>query len=202
MNNFELISHATTLLKEPSFHPQIALIIHQMISSKRRAVPKSINPNSHIHLTRTIPVKCSDLAIYLESTYGKGQYFHYSSCVVQSVLFKVHSPKNKQVDDCAVLYVNECQNLRLGIIIGIIKLKLTGEILFIVDEAIVSGYDSFDLDRQAYKNEFCIFAKLAKPRQIISIRYNSIKEKVAYRFDENLNYICEFYLFPNRLEST
>jgi hypothetical protein len=31
MNNFELISHATTALKNPSFHPKTALLINQIL---------------------------------------------------------------------------------------------------------------------------------------------------------------------------
>ncbi|CAF2862287.1 unnamed protein product [Rotaria sp. Silwood2] len=173
-----------------------------MLFSKRRAVPTSINSNIHIHLTRATPVKCLHLAMYLDNTYGKGQFIHYSSCVVQGVPFKVHCPTNKQVDDCAVVYVDESKDLRLGIIVGIVKLKHTGEILFMVDEAKISGYDSFFLNGKEYVNHFFIFSKLANPRSTVSIRYNSIREKVAYRLDENFSSICEFYLFPNRLEST
>ncbi|CAF1459034.1 unnamed protein product [Rotaria sp. Silwood1] len=202
INNFELVSHATDILKNPSFHPKIALLIHQMLFSKRRAVPTCISPNIEIHLAHPTTVKFLHVATYLETTYGKKQFTHYSLCFVKGVTFKVHCPTNKQVDDSALVYVDESDNIHLGVIAGIVKLKDTGNILFIVDEAKIIGYDSFLLNGTEYINDFFIFATLKTPRTTVSIHYDSIREKVAYRSDENLNSVWEFHLFPNRQEST
>ncbi|CAF1681668.1 unnamed protein product [Rotaria sp. Silwood1] len=168
----------------------------------RRAVPTFISPNIEIHLAHPTTVKFLHVATYLETTYGKEQFTHYSLCFVKGVTFKVHCPTNKQVDDSALVYVDESDNIHLGVIAGIVKLKDTGNILFIVDEAKIIGYDSFLLNGTEYINDFFIFATLKTPRTTVSIHYDSIREKVAYRSDENLNSVWEFHLFPNRLEST
>ncbi|CAF1422199.1 unnamed protein product [Rotaria sordida] len=126
--------------------------------------------------------------------------FNFESTI--GVAFKVHCPTNKQVDDSALVYVDESDNIHLGVIAGIVKLKHAGNILFIVDEAKIIAYDSFLLNGTEYINDFFIFAKLKNPRTTVSIHYDSIREKVAYRSGENLNSVWEFHLFPNRLEST
>ncbi|CAF3015504.1 unnamed protein product [Rotaria socialis] len=132
----------------------------------------------------------------------RGIFTHYSSYIAKDVAFKIHCPTNKQVDNSTVVYADESNNLHLGIIAGIVKLKHTDEILFIVDQAKISGYGSFSLNGTEYTNDFFIFAMLTKPRSIVSIHYNAIQEKVAYRLHEKLDSVFEFHLFPNRLEST
>ena len=202
MSNFELISHATILLDNPSFHPKITHLINQILSSKRRAIPKLIIPDTDIRLARGASTKHSHVSTYLELTYGKDQYTYYSMCFFKDVPFKARSTSNSQVDDSAVIYSDEFDNFHLGMIAGIIRLKATGDILFVIDEASFNGHDSFLLNGNKYINELFIYATLPTPPNTISIRYNSIKEKIAYRLYGNLNSLCEFHIFPNLLEST
>ncbi len=202
MNNFELISHATTVLKNPSFHPKTALLINQILSSTRRAVPTCIRPDIDIRLARTTPVKFLHVTTYLENMYGKNQYTHHTLCFYQEVPFKVHHSTNNQVDDSALVYSDESNRAHLGIIVGIIRLKTTNEIIFIIDEAPFIGYDSFSLNGTEYINELFIYTMMPTPPRTISISYGSIREKIAYRKDENTNLFCEFHIFPNLQEST
>ena len=93
-------------------------------------------------------------------------------------------------------------NHHIGFIVGIIRLKETKEIKFIMNEADVFGYDSFSLDRTPYINDLLIHAVMPTPRRTVSINYHSIKEKVAYQRDENSTSHYVFHFFPNLLEST
>ncbi|CAF2896565.1 unnamed protein product [Rotaria sp. Silwood2] len=202
MNNVELISHATTALKNPSFHPKIAVLINQIKCSKKRAVPTCIRPDVDIRLSQTTCVKFLHVTTYLENTYGKNQYTHHTLCFYKEVPFKVHHSSNNQVDDSALIYSDESNNLHLGLIVGIIQLKATSEIKFIIDTVQVTGYDSFSLNGTEYKNNLFIYTMMPTPPHTVSINYTSIREKVAYRKDANMNSLCEFYIFPNLLEST
>lgn len=202
INNFELVSYATHMIKNPSFHPKINLLIHQILCPKSQALPASINSNVQFHLARETPVKFLHVTEYLETTYGNGHFTYYSQCFVKGVPFQVHSPINKQVDDSALVYVDDSKNLHLGIIVGIVKLKSSSEVLFIIGKAKANGYDSFLLHGMGYKNDCFVYATFENPPQTVSINYKSIKEKVAYRLDDSHNSICEFHLFPNLLEST
>ncbi|CAF3624573.1 unnamed protein product, partial [Rotaria socialis] len=76
-------------------------------------VPTSINQNIQPHLAHETPVKVLHVTTYLETTYGKGQFTHYSSYFVKGVAFTVHCPTNKQVDNSAVVYADESDNLHL-----------------------------------------------------------------------------------------
>ena len=202
MNNFELISHATTDLNNPSFHPKITLLINQILSSKRRAVPRCIKPDMDIHLAHRTPVNFLHVATYLENMYGKDQLVHHSLCFYQGVPFKIHQSTNKQVDNSAVLYSDKWNNLRIGIIVGIIRLKVSNDLIFVIDQAQVLGNDSFSILGTKFINELCVYAKMPDPPNTNSITYDSIKEKVAYRMDRNKKQFYEFNIFPNLLEST
>ena len=101
-----------------------------------------------------------------------------------------------------MIYSDEFNNFHLGIITDIIRLKATDDILFIIDEANFNDHDSFVLNGNEYINELFIYAILPTPPNTISIHYNSIKEKIAYKLDDNLSSLCEFHIFPNVLEST
>ncbi|CAM4787189.1 unnamed protein product [Rotaria magnacalcarata] len=81
--------------------------------------------------------------------------------------------------------------------VGIIQLKTTKDIIFIIDQAEIVGFDTFSLDRIEYVNDFLVYTKHSNPPTIISINYKSIKEKVAYRKDPKLKTLTEFYIFPN-----
>ncbi|CAF4195909.1 unnamed protein product [Rotaria magnacalcarata] len=174
INNFELSNYATTILKNHYFHPKVALLINQILSSKRRAVPKSIEQNIVIHLARATPIEFSH----------------------------VHRPSNSQVDDSALIYVDDSNNIRLGVIVGIIRLITTTNIIFIIDQAKIMDCDFFLLNGIKYINDLLVYTQFPTPPNTISIGYNSIIEKAAYRFDQHQNSICEFHLFPNLLEST
>ncbi|CAM4781977.1 unnamed protein product [Rotaria magnacalcarata] len=86
--------------------------------------------------------------------------------------------------------------------VGIIQLKTTKDIIFIIDQAEIVGFDTFSLDRIEYVNDFLVYTKHSNPPTIISINYKSIKEKVAYRKDPKLKTLTEFYIFPNLVEDT
>ncbi|CAM4840057.1 unnamed protein product [Rotaria magnacalcarata] len=202
INNFELSNYATTILKNHYFHPKVALLINQILSSKRRAVPKSIEQNIVIHLARTTPIAFSHVAIYIDKIYGKGQYTYHSLCFCEDVPLKVHRPSNSQVDDSALIYVDDSNNIRLGVIVGIIRLITTTNIIFIIDQAKIMDCDFFLLNGIKYINDLLVYTQFPTPPNTISIGYNSIIEKAAYRFDQHQNSICEFHLFPNLLEST
>ena len=94
-----------------------------------------------------------------------------------------------------MIYSDELNNFHLGIITGIIRLKAIGGIEFIIDEANFNDHDSFVLNG----NEFFIYAILPTPPNTIS---NSIKEKIEYKLNDNLNSLCEFHIFPNIVELT
>lgn len=190
------------MVKQSSFHPKIELLVRQILSSKRQAVPTANSSNTRIHLTRETCIQYPHVVTYLENTYGKEQFTYYSLCSVKGVQFKVHLVKSTQVDDSAVVYTDGFDDLHIGMIVGIIKLKHNDEILFIIDEAKINGYDFFLLNGTKYINNFFVFVTLKTPRNIVSIHYDSIQEKVAYRLDNCTDSICEFHLFPNRLEST
>ncbi len=202
INNFELICHATTTAKNPSFHPKISLLINQIVSSKRRAIPTCIKPDIDIRLGRATPVQFFYVTKFLDNKYGKNQYTHHTICFYQEVPFKVHRYIDNQVDDLAVIYSDESGNLHLGIIVGIIQLKRTNEIKFIIDEAEIYGYDSFSLNGAEYINNLFLYSMFPNPPHTTSVSYNSIKEKIAYRKDEIRHSIYEFFIFPNLLEST
>ncbi|CAF1376494.1 unnamed protein product [Rotaria sordida] len=136
-----------------------------------------------------------------------GQSFCYDSLHglyrgVFEIPFRIHRSGTNQVDDSAVIYSDQSNTLHLGIIVGIVKLKTTDEIIFIIDKANINGCDSFKLDNIEYINDLYIDATLPMPRETISLKFEFIKRKVAYRIDENSRLICGFQIFPNVLEST
>ncbi|CAF4926191.1 unnamed protein product, partial [Rotaria socialis] len=51
-----------------------------------------------------------------------------SLCFCEDVPFKVHRPSNSQADDSALIYVDDSNNIRLGVIVGIIRLIATTNI--------------------------------------------------------------------------
>ena len=173
-----------------------------MLSSKRRAIPKSIIQDTDIHLVRAALAEIVNVSTYLQRTCCKEQYIHYTICFLKETPFKVRSMNNSQVVDSAVIYSGEFNNFHPGIITGIVRLKATGNILFIVDEANFGGHDSMVLNGNAYINELFIYATLPSPLNTISIHYNLIKEKITYRVEDNLNSLYKFHAFPNILEST
>lgn len=85
---------------------------------------------------------------------------------------------------------------------GIIQLKTTKDIIFIIDQAEIVGFDTFSLDQIEYVNDFLVYAKHSNPPTIVSISYKSIKEKVAYRKNSKVKTSTEFYIFPNLVEDT
>ncbi|CAM4985947.1 unnamed protein product [Rotaria socialis] len=202
INNFEHQSYATTILKNPAFHPKIALLIHQIFSSKRRAIPTSLMSHNVVCLSRSTVSAFPHVTEYLENIYTKDQYTHHSTCFYQNVAFAVHHSKHTQVDNSAVIYFDHFNNLHIGIIMGIIQLKTTKDIIFIIDKAEIVGFDTFSLDQIEYVNDFLVYAKHSNPPTIVSIGYKTIKEKVAYRKDPKVKTSTEFYIFPNLVEDT
>jgi hypothetical protein len=202
INNFELISHATTILRNPAFHPKIALLINQILSSKRRAMPTSIKIDTDICLARATPPAFPHVTKYLENTYAKDQYMHHSLCFYRNVPFTIHHSTHKQVDNSAVIYSDHLNNLHIGIIFGIIQLKATKDLIFIIDQADIIGFDSFSANGIEYVNDFLVYAKHSNPPNIVSINYNSIREKVGYRKDSQMKTFSEFHIFPNLVEET
>jgi hypothetical protein len=202
INNFELISHATTIYKNSAFHPKIALLIHQILSSKRRAIPSSIKIDTDIVLARATLPTFPHVTKYLENMYGKDQYKHHSLCFYRNVPFTTHHSTHKQVDNSAVIYSDHLNNLHIGIIIGIIQLKATKDLIFIIDQSDIIGFDSFSVDGIEYVNDFLVYAKHSNPPNIVSINYNSIREKVGYRKDSQMKTFSEFHIFPNLVEKT
>jgi hypothetical protein len=201
INNFELISHATTIYKNPAFHPKIALLIHQILSSKRCAMPPSIKTDTDICVARATPAY-PHVTKYLENIYGKDQYSHHSLCFYRNVPFTIQHSTHKQVDNSAVIYSDHLNNLHIGIIIGIIQLRATKDLIFIIDQADIIGFDSFSLDGIEYVNDFLVYAKHSNPPNIVSINSNSIREKVGYKKDSKTRTFSEFYIFPNLVEET
>ncbi|CAF2093187.1 unnamed protein product, partial [Rotaria magnacalcarata] len=201
INNFEHQSYATTILKNPAFHPKIALLIHQIFSSKRRAIPTSLMSHNVVCLSRSTVSAFPHVTEYLENIYTKDQYTHYSTCFYRNVAFTVHHSKHTQVDNSTVIYFDHFNNLHIGIIIGIIQLKTTKDIIFIIDQAEIVGFDTFSLDQIEYVNDFLVYAKHSNPPTIVSIGYKTIKEKVAYRKDPKVKTSAEFYIFPNLVEN-
>jgi hypothetical protein len=173
-----------------------------MLSSKRRAIPTSIRPNTDIYLARTTSVMFSHVTAYLDTTYAREQYTYHPFCFYRQVPFRVHNSTKNQVDDSALIYSDKLNNLHVGFIVAIIQLKATKEIKFIIDDAEIIGFDSFSHNGTQYMNDLFVNAVLPTPPKTISITYNSIKEKVSYRLEKNMNSFCEFYVFPNVLEST
>ena len=201
INNFELISHATNVFKSRSFHPKIALLIRQILSSNRRAMPTSIKIDTDFCLARPTPA-FPHVAKYIETMYGNAQYSHHSLCFYRNVPFTIHRSTHKQVDNSAAIYSDHLNNLHIGIIIGIIQLKPANNLIFIIDQADIMGFDSFSADGIQYVNDFLVYAKHSSPPNMVSIGYNSIREKVAYRKDAKMNAFSQFYIFPNLVEET
>ena len=172
-----------------------------MLSSKRRATPRSIIPDTNIHLVRAPHVEIAHVSTYLQRTYCKEQYTHYTICLFKETPFKVRSMNNSRVEDSIVIYSDGFNNFHPAIITGIIRLKATGSILFFVDEANFGGHGPLVLNGNEYINELFIYATLPSPPSTISIHYNLITEEIAYRVDDNLNSLYEFHAFPNILES-
>jgi hypothetical protein len=83
-----------------------------------------------------------------------------------------------------------------------VQLKATKDIIFIIDRADIIGFDSFSADRIEYVNGFLIYAKQSNPPNIVSINYNSIREKVGSRKDSQMKTFSEFHIFPNLVEET
>ncbi len=81
-------------------------------------------------------------------------------------------------------------------------MKTTKDIIFIIHQAEIVGFDKFSLDQVEYVNDFLVYAKNSNPPNIVSINYKSIKEKVAYRKDPKTKKTTEFYIFPNLVEDT
>ena len=106
------------------------------------------------------------------------------------------------MDNSTAIYFDHFNNLHIGIIIGIVQLKTTKDIIFIIDQAEIVGFDTFSLDRIEYVNDFLVYAKHSNPPSIVSINYKSIKEKVVYRKDPKVKTSTEFDIFPNLVEDT
>jgi hypothetical protein len=202
MNNLELIAHATTIFQKPSFNPRTSLLIKQILASKKCAVPTYENQNVGLRLGLETAVVFSHVLLYLNATYGVGQYTHHSLCFHQEVPFRIHRSTINQVDDSALIYSDQSNILHLGVIVGIVRLRTTDQVVFIIDKANIYGCDSFLLDGVEYMNDLFIDATLLMPRETASIKFEFIKKKVAYRVDENSSLICGFQIFPNLLEST
>lgn len=118
VTKFELLSYATTIFKNPGFHPKIALLIHQIFSSKRRAMPTPLTLHNLVYLTRSTVCGFAHATEYLENLYAKDQYTYHSACFYRNVAFTVHHSTRKQVDNSAVIYSDHFNNLHLVIIIG------------------------------------------------------------------------------------
>jgi hypothetical protein len=129
------------VFKNRAFHPKIALLIHQILSSKKRAMPTSIKKDTDLCLARATPPAFPHVTKYLENMYGKDQYSHHSLCFYRNVPFAIHHSTHKQVDNSAVIYYDHLNNLHIGIIIGIIQLKATKDLIFIIDQADITGFD-------------------------------------------------------------
>ena len=71
------------------------------------------------------------------------------------------------------------------------------EIKLIVNEAEMFGYESLSLGGTQYINDLFIYAVMPTPPRTVSISYDSIKEKVACRRDENSSTRYIYCLFPN-----
>ena len=153
-------------------------------------------------LSRPIVSAFPRVTKYLENIYARDQYTQHSTCFYRNVAFTVHHSTHTQVDNSAVIYFDHFNNLHIGIIIGIIQLKTTKDIIFIIDQAEIVGFDTFSLDQIEYVNDFLAYAKHLNPPTIVSINYKSIKQKVAYRKDPKVKTSTEFYLFPNLVEDT
>ncbi|CAF1663715.1 unnamed protein product [Adineta ricciae] len=202
MNKFELLSYATTLFTKPDFHPKVALLINQIFSSKRRALPTCLTLHNVTSLTRSTVSPSSHVTEYLGKLCAKDHYTHYSTCFYRNVAFTIHRSNNKQVDNSAVMYSDHSNNLQLGIIIAIIQLTSTKDIVIIIDQADVVGFDRFSQNQTEYINDFVAYAKHSDPPHIVSIDCKSIREKVAYRKDPNVLTSVEYYIFPNLVEET
>ncbi|CAF2640807.1 unnamed protein product [Rotaria sp. Silwood2] len=112
--------------------------------------------------------------------------------VLHSIEYREQEEKNKKL----------LTNKYVGLIVGIIQLKATSDIKFIIDTVQVTGYGSFSLNGTEYKNYLFIYTMMPASSHTVSISYTSIREKVVYRKDTNINSFCEFYYFPNLLEFT
>jgi hypothetical protein len=132
----------------------------------------------------------------------RNNFTYHSLCFYQEMPFQIHRWTRNDVDDSTLMYSDESNSLHFGAIVRIIRLKATGDIIFIIDKASIIDYDSFSLNGTKYINDLCIYTTLRIPPSIISINYCWIREKVAYRLDEHILSICEFHIFPNILEST
>lgn len=139
---------------------------------------------------------------YLKNMYAKDQYTYHSTCFYRIVTFTVQHSTHKQVDNATVTYFDHFNNLQIGIIIGIIQLKATKDIIFIINQADIVGFDIFSLDRIEYFNGFLVYAKHTNLPTIVSINYKSVRAKVAYRKDPKVKTSTEFYIFPNPVEDT
>ncbi|CAF1535925.1 unnamed protein product [Adineta ricciae] len=133
MNKFELLSYATTLFTKPDFHPKVALLVNQIFSSKRRALPMCLTLHNVTSLTRPTVFPSSHVTEYLGKLYAKDHYTHYSTRFYRNVAFTIHRSNNKQVDNSAVMYFDHSNNLQLGIIIAIIQLTSTKDIVIVID---------------------------------------------------------------------
>jgi hypothetical protein len=88
----------------------------------------------------------SHVLSYLNTTYGEKQYAHHLLCFYQDIPFRIHSSGTNQVDDSAIIYSDQFNRLQLGVIVGIILLKITGEVVSNIDKVNINGCDSFELD--------------------------------------------------------
>ena len=202
INNLELAAHSTTILRQRSFHPTISLLIQQFLASKKYAVPTLENKNDKCRLGNATSALFPHALSYLKATYGEGEYVHHSLYFHHGIPFTVHRSCASQIDDSAVMYTDDSNTLYIGIIVGIIRLKRNSQVLFLVEKSKIHGYDAFSLDNIQYINDFSIDTTTIMPPEIISLKFESIKQKVAYRVNENTTTICGFHIFPNLLEST
>jgi hypothetical protein len=109
---------------------------------------------------------------------------------------------DKQVDNSAVIYSDLSKNLHIEIIIAIIQLKASKDPIFIIDQADITGFDSFSMGGIEYINDFLVYAKHSNPPNIVSIKYDSSSKKVGYRKDLLIKTFSEFQIFPKLVEET
>jgi hypothetical protein len=63
-----------------------------------------------------------------------------------TIPFRIYSSDTNQVDDLAIIYSDQFNASQLGIIVGIVQLKITGEVVSNIDKVNIHGCDSFKLD--------------------------------------------------------
>jgi hypothetical protein len=81
----------------------------------------------------------SHVLSYLNTIYGKRQYTDHLLCFYQDIPFRIHSSDTNQVDDLAIIYSDQFNTLHLGVIVGIVRLKITGEVVSNIDKVNIHG---------------------------------------------------------------